>query len=1074
VVKSILGDNKLKSLGLLYKELDLNSGDLQTATNDPALCHSRIDWLEKGEWLAAAKRAGVEKIFFVENNPVAVFAECGPDLLEKVKVFNKAWSLARPRLLFLATPGEITVYDLAQKPVDIKNETEWKKLNHLAALHDLAKVSAQIQRFHRDNIESGRLFGEECFGDLKNRADKALIRDLKIVRKELIDSGLSGDYVRFAHALIGRSIFIRYLEDRGVLTEEYFRKVAKQKAGWTDLLAKQQLRTGYDISEKDVFYPRALVNKDFTYALFRALARDFNGDMFPEVDEEEQVVTQKHLTLIQNLLYGNAGIAKKLFFYSYRFDIIPIDLISSIYEEFYHSSASEDEKKIKARQEGAYYTPTVLAEFVLSRVLPPDVLMKNPRILDPACGSGIFLVEAFRRIVRYNWHKKKQPLTFDELRGILKGQIAGIEANREAAKITAFSLYLSMLHYLEPPAIDQQIKLGNKLPNLIASSSRSENHFHCILPENAFDVGCIEANSIWKERFGPGCADVIVGNPPWGGALGGKADLEAKARQEVMLTWCSENKKPIGDKEPSQAFLWRALDFLKEGGRAGMLVSAGVLFKHGPQTQAFKTQWLALVRLNDVFNFTHVRKFFFKGADSPFLFICFNKEKQLGKPVQYWSAKQVTEITKAQAVTFSKYDLQILRDVDLSDSTVWKQFWFGRSADKDLLNFFRRHKKLIEFSDRKKTGQGFQTASGGKNAEVLKVFNNLVVDSFSNYDQLQFSKPPLNTYRVGVLDVYTGSRLLIQRGIEEKSLDKGRIVARYEVEPFCFTNAINGIKLLSPEEWKYKVILGILWSSVARYFFFMTASNWGLWHHEIHLEDELLQLPIVLDKSAPMTKEVLDIVDKLRNYQPYKYDILHPDGVSVREMETKRRKWEAELDEAVFALYGLNEEQKDLIRDCCEVTLPFFYKPFDSIGSMPAVAAGGLSWIEKYVHTFCKRWNAYLGDDEEMRAQIHVGAHGNMVAIEFFPADKEDPWDLKLKADSWENVLEEIGNNLLQPMGASRIVLDGVAHVVSKNGIVIIKRNEKRFWTRSLAREDADATLCKRMLDTAPKEAGSR
>jgi type I restriction-modification system DNA methylase subunit len=230
--------------------------------------------------------------------------------------------------------------------------------------------------------------------------------------------------------------------------------------------------------------------------------------MFPEVDEEEQVVTQKHLTLIQDLLYGDAGIEKKLFFFSYRFDIIPIDLISSIYEEFYHSSVSEDAKKSKARQEGAYYTPPVLAEFILSRVLTTDVLMKNPRILDPACGSGIFLVEAFRRIVRYNWHKKQQPLTFDELKDILKGQIGGIEANNEAAKITAFSLYLSMLHYLEPPAIDQQIKLGNKLPNLVASSSRSSNHFHCILPENAFDVKRIDSNSTWKERFGL-CADVL-------------------------------------------------------------------------------------------------------------------------------------------------------------------------------------------------------------------------------------------------------------------------------------------------------------------------------------------------------------------------------------------------------------------------------------------------------------------------------------------------------------------------------------------------------------------------------------
>ncbi|MBW2740769.1 MAG: N-6 DNA methylase, partial [Deltaproteobacteria bacterium] len=391
----------MKPLNILYDKLDFKNGGLYSATDTPSTCRKRTDWLEKGEWLTAAKRVGAEKIFFVENNPVAVFAECGVALEEKVKAFNQAWCLARPRLLFLASPGEITVYDLAQKPIDINKQKDWKNLNtnSLKTLNDITKVSRELQNFHRDNVESGRLFADKRFGDLKNRADKALIRDLKTVRRALIDAGLSGKRIRFAHAIIGRSIFIRYLEDRSVLTEEYFLKVARQKSGWTDLLRNPVSKTGFDFSDHKTFFPRILSDKAFTYALFKKLAQDFNGDMFPDVDEEEKIVAQKHLTLIQGLLYGDVGIQKKLFFYSYHFDIIPLDLISSIYEEFYHGSASDDEKKskVKVRQDGAYYTPPVLAEFVLSRVLTPDVLKKTPRVMDPACGSGIFLVEAFRR-----------------------------------------------------------------------------------------------------------------------------------------------------------------------------------------------------------------------------------------------------------------------------------------------------------------------------------------------------------------------------------------------------------------------------------------------------------------------------------------------------------------------------------------------------------------------------------------------------------------------------------------------------------------------------------------------------
>ena len=829
-------------LNILYDQLDFKSGSLHTTTDRPLSGQNSIDWLEKGEWLSAAKRIGAEKIFFVENNPVAVFTECKTAFEEKVKAFNKAWCLARPRLLFVASPGEITVYDLAQKPIDINNQKDWKNLNALKTLHDLTKVSHELQSFHRDNVESGRLFADKRFGDLKNRADKALIRDLKTVRRELIDAGLSGNRVRFAHALIGRSIFIRYLEDRDILTEDYFLKVARQHAGWTDVLRKPVRRAGFEFSEHETFYPRVLLDQAFTYALFKKLAQDFNGDMFPDVAEEEQ--------------------------------------------------------------------------------------------------------------------------------------IAGIEANDEAARITAFSLYLSMLHYLDPPAIDRQIKMGNRLPNLIATSSRATNHLHCILPKNAFDVKLIESIPVWKERFGRGCADVVVGNPPWG-APGNKANAETKVRHNTLLDWCKSTNKPIGDGEPSQAFLWRALDFLRSNGKAGMLVSAGVLFKHSKTTQNFRRHWFDSVRLEEVFNFSHVRKFFFKGGISPFLSVFFSKEGQKEKPVYYWSPKQTIAINKTQAIALSRYDLHVLLQEDLMGLSTWKEFWFGRPADRKFLNLIRRHRQLVQYSAREESGQGFQVASKGKDADDLQSFRNLVISTFSRYDSPSFSDPPQNVYRLGVISTYFGKRLLVKRGIDEKTVDKGRIIARYETEPF------------------------------------------------------------------------------------------------EKEIEAQRRQWERELDEAVFELYELNDEQKGLIRDFCEVTLPFFYRPFDSLGAMQAVKRSDLSWIENYIHNFCLRWNAYFGSDEEMRGEVHIGAHDNMLAVEFYVADKGDSYDLKVKDNSWSYVLDQIGEVLPQPMGVSKIILDGFVHVVSDSGIILIKRNEKRFWTRSLAREDADATICKRMVDTIPKKGRS-
>lgn len=1062
----------MNALDILYKDLDFQSGSLFSTCDAPSSI-TQDDWLEKGEWLAAAKRAEAEKLFFVDNNPVAVFAECGDGLLAKIRAFNKAWCLARPRLLFLASQGEITVYDLAQRPINENNEKDWKNLKNLETLKNVKDIASKLEKFHRDNIESGRLFGEERFGDLKNRADQALIRDLKTVRRELINAGLSGNNVRYAHSLIGRSIFIRYLEDRGILTERYFNEVAELRDDWKELLHSPLSSVGVDLSTHKTLYPRVLADKEFTYALFKRLARDFNGDMFPEDENEEREISHDHLKLIQILLYGDVGITKKLFFYSYRFNIIPLDLISSIYEEFYHSSTAEDEKKSKARQDGAFYTPPALAEFVLSRVLTSETLAKKPRVLDPACGSGIFLVEAFRRIVRYHWQEKKESPTFDDLKAILKDRIAGIEVNGEAARIAAFSLYLSVLHYLDPPDIIDQIRMGNRLPNLVASEQHSLNHFHCILPANAFDTKLIDANPLWKERFGPGCADVVVGNPPWGDP-GKKADVETIARQQVLLAWCKDNDKPIGDNEPSQAFLWRAHDLLKDGGSLGMLVSSGIFLKHSSTTQEFRRRLFDVINLNEVFNFSHARKAFFKGAISPFVCVNFSKNNQFHSFVRYWAVKQTTFLKNIQAVLLSKHDSFLLERNDLTSNKVWKVCLWGASPDWSFIKSLNRFTPLSEYVVRSKCGQGFKESPPKCRTDSYKDIPSLQIEGFSRYDSLSaFRDIPQKVYRLGNTDSYRGTRLLFKRGISEKGLVRGQIICRLESQSFSFSSALVGLKLKREDDDTDKLILGILWSSLSRYYYFLTSSTWGIWHDEIDLDNELLTLPVpsMDDKGK---KGVVEAVDKLRNYHPHKLDVFHPDGISESEILEQRRQWEKELDEVIFDLYDLNEEQRDLIRDCCEITLPFFYKPFDSVGVTPAVTGNDLSWIENYAGIFSRRWNAYLNEGEEMRAEVHTGAHGNMLAVEFYPADKDDSWDLKPRDDSWGYILEQIGNKLPQPMGSSLILLDGLVHVISDNGIIIIKRNEKRFWTRTMAREDADATICKRMVATIPRERRDR
>lgn len=1042
------------------ERLDFDNGQLFNTLEVSLGSLSQKDWLDKGDWLLSAKKAGVEHIFFVDNNPVAVFARSLKADEDKIAVFNKIWCLSRPRLLFLESEGELSVIDLAQPPIRREESDDKQKISTLEILTAVKNIAHKLQEYHRDNVESGKVFEHGRFGDLKHRADQALIADLRTVREELMQAGLSGPKMQYAHTLIGRSIFIRYLEDRGILTEEYFSKVVGSNSTWQELLQNPCPREQMDFSGTKARYPRVLQDKDFTYALFRTLSIDFNGDMFPNIDEEESHVDGSHLQRIQELLYGDVGPQKKLFFFSYKFDIIPLDLISAIYEEFYHASPNENENKSNARQDGAYYTPPALAEFILSRVLTDEVLQKNPRILDPACGSGIFLVEAFRRIVRYRLYQKKSSLPFSELKEILGRQIAGIEVKEEAARVTAFSLYLAMLHYLDPPSILGHILNGEKLPNLIASANEFDNHYNSIHVANAF---ALDNNAL-------GEIDVVVGNPPWGGAPGKNADKGTKERQRIMMEWCKKRKYPIGDKEPSQAFLWLSLDFLKEEGLCALLTSAGVLFKHSSTTQAFRRGWMSRVCITEVFNFTHVRKLFFKGALSPFVLIHFKKGEQGETPVEYWSPKQVALLKKTQAVLLSKYDRAYLIGQDMTDNKTWKSNWFGRHADAVFVHSLKNNNQLKSQLITKNSGRGYQSCGASYSKSQLGVSR--AIQSFELYsNKLDFEEPPANLSRLGCTGAYSGPKIIVCEGIFEEGTKKGRIIARYEDVDFAFYRSIYGLKLNSNSRSDYLLVTGILSSSFARYYFFNTTANWGLWNHKILL-GELLLLPLPSKLTGRKADQVIFLIDNLQNYYPQVQDLMHPDGVPKSEIEAQRHEWEAELDEAVFDLYGFTEDQRDLIRDCCDVTLPFFYQPYTSVGAMPAVKGNDTSWINNYAERFAQRWQPYLNQDEVLRANLHIGASGNMVAMEFYPADLGDKWELAPKTDSWGHILEEIGKSLLRPMGTSQILLDGIVHVVTDNSIIVIKRNEKRFWTRSLAHEDAESTLAKRMLETMPRTVG--
>jgi hypothetical protein len=1071
-----------------YTQLEFDRGALLNAARSPQ-SDVRSEWLERGDWQHLAAEVGAERIFFVDRDPVVVFAKADNPSAEVLgRLYNRIWCMSRPQLLFLATPGELMLLDLTKPPPRAKESLDGHD-RLIDRVRSIAEVQSKLAAYHRERIETGAVFGDDRFRNSLNRADRALIRDLKTVRQQLAEVAVSGrkrPELRHLHALIGRAIFIRYLEDREILLPAYFENVAKGRRDWQNLLSQAPTAPALEPGLAELRFLRVLQDKDFTYALFDQLAHDFNGDTFPIDPEEQERIRQEHLDMLRGFLLGSTSSQQELFFFAYRFDVIPIELISAIYEEFYN------ERKGKERNQGSHYTPPALVDFVLSQTLTPDVLTARPRIVDPACGSGIFLVESFRRVVRHLWSEQNgKRLSRPQLRKILREQIAGIDINEEAVRVAAFSLYLAFLHYQEPREINED----RRLPYLkwVPEEERNRRErqkpgaqfFDVLLHANSFEAVAGKLPAEVTSRFGPSTATVVVGNPPWGYPK--KEDTEGQKAMKEIVKWCgAKHGRPIGDKELSQAFIHLTQALLQEGGKAGLLVSSGVFFKHHQNSRNFRRVWLTSACLEHVVNFAHVRQVFFSDPQreakgiSPFVSVVFQKVRG-GAPddnrFQYWSAKRTAMIANTQCIVLNRGDMHWLSQRDcLTNEKLWKIYWWGGHRDDALVRRLELYSPLVDLPKnvpgaKLKSGRGFEVTTKGTPAGWLGNYRELPAKLLSRYGKQslnQLRDVPTMVYRKGLEDIYHGHRLLVGRGIK----GGGLITARFETRKYCFRNSVHGIRFQGLDAWQEAVITAIFWSSLARYYYFTTTGAWGLWHDEIHLEN-IESMPVCLPKDAELRDRIVRIVQELQELDPM------PDGLALAGIQAQRRITELEhaLDDAIFDLYQLSLGERDLVNEMCKVGLELFYRhqksdalrevepPATYIGTLADVSTSS-DGLPGYLRTFLEIWNRELSPDGELVWRLASPPSGApLLGVWFETHYRNRPVHASPGNGraTWRDLLTKLDQSARVPANSSRIFIDTFFREVSAREILFIKRNERRFWTRTAAREDAESALTRLM-----------
>jgi predicted RNA methylase len=456
--------------------------------------------------------SGLDGVLCAEHSPLVYFKTVKRINAEiAYQLHQQFWNHGGAPVLVLISDTEVHVYSGMSKPGG-ELPADYNQMPGF--IESLERVGDGLQSF-LTAVESGQYFARHARSfNPAQRVDRDLLDSLQATRQKLGASTRKRIPAKVLDALLCRLVFTCYLFDRKVIDKSYLETLGIAEAGHL----------------RDVLALKPQSAKASLYKLFKKLGEDFNGDLFSDdLKEEAEWIQEDHIKTLSQFFHGTNVRTGQEAFWPYDFECIPIETISAIYERF----LKEEDEKL-----GAFYTPRFLAEVVLDIALSNMPTLLGKRALDPACGSGIFLVGLFNRIAE-EWKQDNPKARNDtkarELMRLLKESLFGVDVKETACRIAAFSLYLAYLDQLAPRDIQVLQEKGRFLPKLTG------------------DDGNIKCCDFFEKdaRF-PVDVDIVIGNPPWGSIA--KEDTAAGQ-------WCVANNRPLPDKQIAAAFIWKATDF---------------------------------------------------------------------------------------------------------------------------------------------------------------------------------------------------------------------------------------------------------------------------------------------------------------------------------------------------------------------------------------------------------------------------------------------------------------------------------------------------------------------------------
>lgn len=1049
----------------------------------------------------------VDAVLCLDRRPtLCVLDARNRDDAEIETVRRRLWNLGATTLLLVETATDVRLYSSLSKPSRKDPNGADAKLG-AETISDLrtAALGLELQQLIR-RVETGAIYRDYTPRfDPAQAVDRELLDNLKAARDVLCPSGATAE-LQHAHRLIGRFLFSCYLLDRGIVGPPY--------------LAAKNLPEARDMQE---LLTRALLPANALEQLFFALHRDFNGSLFGEPFprgsiREEDVDVLSRLLAGENLRSGQRHLPFKLYDFSY----VPVELISSIYEEFLGAEAVAESKpagrnqprRDAQRASGAYYTPPRLAELTVDIATEGWETLLDKRCLDPACGSGIFLVILFVRMAE-EWRlrnpeaAKKPKALYEGLLKLLENNLHGVDIQLTACLVTCFSLYLAFLDQMDPKEIrelrEELERAANAkiLPRILWERGDEkprprDRHFPTV---REFDFFEMETSAQFH---------LVIGNPPWVSRKPAR-NIEAwlyseKNPHAEALGWRKGREKQpqkvanglFPAREHACAFMWKTSLHTLPHGRVCQVMPSRVFLSNN--TDTFQSAWLARHQLESIWLLADYSFVLFPTADCP-CFIGRHRGHSEGDSIgdfEFITPKVELTDPRAASLPVQPEDQKTLSQSVLitaanerKAAAMWKQNHWGTPRDVRLLERLLRWPRLSRIAVRPPgdkdepdeddieldaaeaadnqppriwyKGQGFQpkTASTKNPQPVFWKRKDRFLSAQAGLNDLillrEQTKPigdlhaETGLHRVRNPLLYRAPMLLVNKACTKFLFSDFDVLFQDDFQSIC----------TPPENKEELLFLTAYFSSpLAQYLLFHTTANIGI-ERDIARLNEMLRLPFPLPEDMPKPAEAKRIITACAACLLKLQKDLSDDRNLLRR-DVLVAKARAALYRHVGDYFGLCEWERELIADTVDI-----FRPSSTPGSLNSdkltTAQPSLrSHRTEYAETLVRTFGSWTHGKKTLWAHGHLAEKSGLALLTFGTGGKAREYDEDNAAEEVEKIVNAIRESSAHEGGRVFRKLRGFAFY-EDDRVHLLKPMARRHWTRTAALNDADEIIARMM-----------